>query len=153
MNEKEWHKKFAVSTFNKTWEYLEKKNLDRQEKERMIELAYTSLYHWRKAGTDVNVERGEWLLARVFAVTGEGKKALFHAEQCLKICKENGINDWDIAFAYEAVARAYAALGDEANCKKYLKLAEKAGTEIKDKEDRKTFEEELKSPPWFNCGA
>jgi hypothetical protein len=47
------------------------------------------------------------------------------------MCKENNINDWDIAFAYEAIARAYAIYGEEKECKKYIELAQKAGNIIK----------------------
>ncbi len=40
--EKEYHKKFAVNTFNETRNYLGKTELSKQEKEKMLELAYTS---------------------------------------------------------------------------------------------------------------
>ena len=145
LTEKECHKKFAVNTFNETWNYLEKTELSKQEKEKMLELAYTSLDHWRKAGTNTNVERGEWLLARVYAVIKNGENALFHAEQCLKICKENNIKDWDIAFAYEAIARAYATLKQNKECKEYLNLAEEAGNSIKKKADKDLLFNDLKT--------
>ena len=38
---------------------------------------------------------------------------MWHARRCLAICEEHGIADWDIAFAWEAIARAASVAGDE----------------------------------------
>jgi hypothetical protein len=61
-----------------------------------------------------------------------GEAALFHAKKCLEICKENKIGDFDIAFAYEALARAYFVTGNEEKFSKYLSKAKKAAEEIED---------------------
>ena len=42
---------------------------------------------------------------------GQGQIALWHAKQSLKLCLENGFGDIDLAFGYEAVARAYSIFG------------------------------------------
>jgi hypothetical protein len=63
----------------------------------------------------------------------------------LEICEANKIGDFDIAFAYEAMARAYAVAGDMAESKKHIESARKAGEQISSKEDRDYFFSELKT--------
>jgi len=70
---------------------------------------------------------------------------LYHAKRCLDTCKENNIGDFDIAFAYEAMARAYAIARNKTKCEEYLRLAENAGEQIEKKEDRNYFVSELKT--------
>jgi hypothetical protein len=81
----------------------------------------------------------------VYSVLGRSEPALYHAKRCLEICKENSIGDFDVAFAYEAMARAHAVAGNGAGCEKYVKLAEEAGEQIKKKEDKDYFFSELKT--------
>lgn len=69
--------------------------------------------------------------------------ALYHAERCLAICTENGIADFDIAFAYEAMARAYAVAGEAEKSQEYVDLAEKAAQEIEEEGNRDYFLSEL----------
>jgi len=45
------------------------------------------------------------------------------------------MDDVDTAFAYEAVARAYAVSGDKKESLKFLEMAKKAGEEIKNDKD------------------
>lgn len=53
--------------------------------------------------------------------------------------------DFDIAFAYEGMARAHAVSGRRAECEKYLEQAKTAGEQIKGKEDKEYFFSELKT--------
>jgi hypothetical protein len=144
----EEHKKFAVGLFNLTWSLLDKKDRTREEDDKMIHAAHASRFHWGEIGTPVHFERGEWQISRVYSVLKRSEPALYHAQRCLEICKENNIADFDIAFAYEALARAYAVAGQKTECKKYIELAEKAGEQIKEKGDRDYFLGELKT---INC--
>jgi hypothetical protein len=77
------------------------------------------------------------------------ESALVHAEKCLEICEENSIADFDIAFAYEAVARANVVAGNAADCQKYLDLAKQAGKDIKKEGDKQYFFDELGT---ISCG-
>jgi hypothetical protein len=67
MTEKECYKKLAINAFNETWDYLEKEERSKEENEKMLQLAYASLFLWSKVGIPLNIERGEWLLSRVYA--------------------------------------------------------------------------------------
>lgn len=145
--ERETHKKLAVDLFNLAWQLMDKKNRTKEENDRMIHAAHASRFHWGAVGTPKNFERGEWQISRVYTLLGRAEPALYHARRCLEICQENKIGDWDIAFAYEAMARAHAVSGDNEQCKKHAIMAEKAGNQIKEKEDRDLFFGELKSLP------
>jgi len=141
----EEHKKFAVELFNLTWNLLDKKGRNREEDDKMVHAAHASRFHWGEIGTPLEFERGEWQVSRVYSVLGRSEPALYHATRCLEICKENNIGDFDIAFAYEAIARANAVVGNKADCENYLKLARKAGEEIRKKEDKHYFFSELRT--------
>ena len=52
---------------------------------------------------------------------------------------------WDIAFAYEAMARAYAVAGQKTECRNYIELANKAAEQIREKGDRDYLLSELKT--------
>ncbi len=113
----------------------------------MVHAAHASVYHWSEVGTAVNLARGEWQVSRVYAVLRRPRASLDHAERCLDIVRRNGIGDFDLAFAFEAMARAYAVAGKPSESATYLKLAESAGKEIRDKEDRAGFFRELETVP------
>jgi hypothetical protein len=142
---KEIHRKFAIDLFNLTWSLLDKKDRTLEEDDKMIHAAHASRFHWGEIGTPLEFERGEWQISRVYSVLKRSEPALYHAKRCLEICKKNNIGDLDIAFAYEALARAYAVDGLKAQCEENLELARKTGQQIKKEEDRNYFLSELKT--------
>jgi len=141
---------FAVDFHSKTWELLEKKDRTRFEDVRMLDYAHASLAHWRAAGTALRHQRGEWLVSRAHAVLGDGPHALKHAQLCFELTEDNKgeMQDFDIAFAYEAIARAYAMSGDREEALKYVGLAQRSGEAIADKEDREIFFGEFNGGEW-----
>lgn len=82
----------------------------------MIELAEASKALWASAGTWVNVERADWLLARCHAALGQGAPALSHARACLALVEQHAgepeADDFEFFFAHEALAWAQRAAGD-----------------------------------------
>ena len=141
----ELHKKSAIDLFNLTWSLLDKKDRTPEEDDKMIHAAHASRFHWGEIGTPLEFERGEWQISRVYSVLKRGEPALYHAERCLNICRKNGIGDFDIAFAYEALARAYAVAGQRIQSEAHLKLAKEAAQQIKKEEDKNYFLSELKT--------
>jgi hypothetical protein len=115
----------------------------------MIHAAHTSRFHWQTAGDVVNWLRGDWLLAHVYTLLDQPQVALRFARLCLEQCEANHIGDFDLAYAYEGVARALAANGDHVEAEKYYRLAEAAGNVIAEDEDREWFNRDLPAPPWF----
>jgi hypothetical protein len=144
------HYQFAVDFNNQTWELLEKKDRTRTEDVRMLDYAHASLAHWRAVGGSVRHQRGEWLVSRVHAVLGEGDAALKHAHLCFQSLEDNKseMDDFDVAFAYEAIARAYAVNGEKKESLKFIEKAKSAGDEIKNQEDRDIFIAEFNGGEW-----
>ena len=145
------HRELAVDANNGTWDWLGKPDGERtaSDEERMTESAYAAAYHWSRAAGAVpaNAARAQWLLSRVWAVRGNGDVALRHADAVLAVCREAGLQDFDLAYGHEARARALACLGrrDEA-------LAERetaAAVPIADAEDREVVAADLAAEPWF----
>ncbi|UCE14568.1 MAG: hypothetical protein JSV04_05155 [Candidatus Heimdallarchaeota archaeon] len=148
------HRKMAANLFNNTWDLIDKKERSIEEEDEMINSAHTSRYHWGvvvasgkdpKAGP-LNLQRGDWQISRVYSILKRYEPALYHAKRCLDISLKNEIKDFDLAFAYEAMARAYSLVDDKSDdFSKYLELAEKAGEKIKKTDDKEYFFSELKS--------
>ncbi|MBU7023001.1 MAG: hypothetical protein HXS40_02450 [Theionarchaea archaeon] len=145
--ESEFHKKMAVDLFNLVWSLMDKKERTTEEDDKMVHAAHASRYHWGEIGTPVEFERGEWQISRVYSVLKRSHAALYHGKRCLEICLANDIKDFDIAFAHEAVARAYALLGEKKERETHIALAREAGEQIADEGDRKYFFSELETIP------
>ena len=141
--EKDLHRKFAVDCFNGTWGLIDKTNRTSEDDARMIHMAHASRYHWGEIGTPLNFARGDWQISRVYALLDQGKNALIYAESCSQLCIDNQFGDFDLAFAHEAAARAYAVLGDYKMMNKHLALAKEAGQVIEKEDDSKYFFSEL----------
>ena len=63
-----WHKKMAVDCFNLTWDYMDKDDRTAEDDINMINSAHASRYHWTQIGKPLNFQRGEWQIARVYAI-------------------------------------------------------------------------------------
>jgi len=139
------HRQLAVDLFNHTWELLDKSERTQAEVDEMIHAAHASRYHWGLAGTAINVARGEWQISRVYSVLGRGEPAYYHARRSLEICQENNIGDFDLAFAYEALALAASVAGDDKAMKENLALAKAAGEKIAEQDDKEYLFSELEN--------
>jgi tetratricopeptide (TPR) repeat protein len=149
-SEEEAQRHFAVKLNNQVWELLEKPDRSRQDDELMLLAAHASYYHWLQVGTAVHQQRGEWLIARVYTTLGDAPAALRHAARCLKLTQEYAgvMADFDVAFAYESVARANAAAGNLEKAMHYAQLAEQAGQAIVDEDDRRIFLDDFYGGEW-----
>lgn len=143
----EFHRRLAAELFNLVWEFLDKPDRTMAESDQMVHAAHASRYHWSQVGTALNLARGEWQVSRVYSVLNRPQPALYHAQRCLEICQENKIGDFDLAFAYEALARASSVAGLKQECQHYLKLGQQCGEQIKEKEGRDLFFSDLKTIP------
>ena len=141
----EAHRRLAVDLFNFVWTLLENPDRARADDDTMVHAAHASRYHWGEAGTAVNLARGEWQVSRVYATLGRAEPALHHARRCLELCQEHEaeLADFDLPYAYEALARAHAVAGDDAEAQRYAGLAREAGARILEADDRQHFLEDL----------
>ncbi len=146
--EQTWHKKYAIELNHSVWTLLGKANRTLEENAAMLHTAHASHMHWEATGTAVST-RGEWLISHVYAVLNRPEAALYHAQRCLDLCQEPNVKDFDIAYGYEAMARAYALLGQREDYEKCLTLAQEAGERIQDPEDREIFFGDFTGGPWY----
>jgi len=135
----------AVELFNEVWRLLEKPRRSKADADRMVHAAHASRHHWGEVGTPVNVAIGEWQVSHVYAVLRRAEPATYHAKRCLALCREHGIGDFPLAFAYEALARADALAGRRGDLRRHLAAAERAGRRIAEEEDREEFFRQLRA--------
>lgn len=141
----QWHKKEAIENFNATWDLIDKPHRTHDENLSMVHMSHASRFHWGQIGEPVHLARGEWQISRVYCLLNMAESALLHAEESLRICEENNIGDFDLAFAYEAMARAYSILKDSTHLELFRKKASATADTIKDQGNREYLLSELNS--------
>jgi hypothetical protein len=141
------HRRLGVELYNRTWELLE----HGADPDEIVDCAHASAYHWRFAtgATAANRARSHWLCSHVFAVLGRAEPALHHATRCLELVQgmPTEMDDFDLPSAYEALARANAAAGEQDAARRYVELGRAEAARIADAEDREHLESQLDSIP------
>lgn len=137
----------ATDLFNHTWRLLELPDRTPVQDDEMLHAAHASRHHWGRVGDATNLAIGEWQCARVYAVLGRGEPSVHHAQRSLEICEANGLRDFQIAAAYEALARAYATYGDSAALREWKSRAEAALAGIADPDDREIIAGDIATLP------
>ena len=140
---KKTHRELAVELFNKTWDLMDKEDRTAEDTDHMIHAAHASRYHWGVVGEPLHWQRGEWQVSRVYAVAGHPESCLYHAQRCMVITETYAIGGFDLAFAHEALARAFSLLGDAEKMDKHLALGKEAAENVQDKDDREYCLSEL----------
>lgn len=130
------HKKMAIDLFNLTWDLIEKQDRTEDDNDTMIYAANASRYHWGVVGTPLNFARGEWQISRVYALLGRAEPALHHAKKSLVLCVNHDLGAFDLGFAYEAMARAYAVHGDIGEQDHHLGLAQESAQQVENEENK-----------------
>jgi hypothetical protein len=135
------HRQLGVDCFNDTWRLLE----SREDDERMLHMAHASRFHWSFVGEPKHFARGEWQISRVYAVLGRAEPSLHHAHRCLEIVEAHpdGMEEFDLPYAHEALARAYAVAGDPDASREWLARAHEGMLRIADEDDRVLLEGDL----------
>ncbi|HEV2121095.1 MAG TPA: hypothetical protein VGS11_13460 [Candidatus Bathyarchaeia archaeon] len=138
-SERRFHRKTGAQSFNRTWDYLEKKKRNAEDDAMMLHLAHSSRYHWSLVGSPRNQAVGDWQISRVYAALGRPNLSLQFARSSLEIAKKNNLIEI-LGTAYEAVARAHAVAKNYKVARKYLSKAKKQlGSLNIDEEDRQIY--------------
>ena len=147
----EAHTKFARWSNGRAWELLDKPSRTAEEDDEMVETAHASIYHWRAVGTALHIQRGKWLLAHVYGRLKNEGLSLKYANDCLSMTMAHKaeLKDFDIAYAYEGMARSLALNKQMDEARKYHDMAQSAGEQIANEEDRKTFANDFNSGDWY----
>jgi hypothetical protein len=136
----------ASDFFNRVWELLDLPQRTREQDDEMLHGAHASRALWAPSGTVANLARGEWQCSRVYAVLGRPEPALWHARRCRELCEqaEPGVlADFDLPFAYEAMARAHAVAGEREAALRWLERAAGEAIRIAEADDRELVATDL----------
>jgi hypothetical protein len=133
-------RQLGVDLYNSSWALMEKPSRMPEEDDELVHHVHASMYHWLQAPEcePKHRARGEWLCSRAYAVLGRAEPALHHARRCMEICEQHAdnIEDWDLAFAYEALARASRVAGDEEAARRFERRGRELADEVADAEDK-----------------
>ncbi len=140
------HREWGRRSNQRVWELLGDGKPAADTIDELIHAVHASQWHWSHGGGSLEAQRGEWMLSHVYAVLGNGPAALRHARRCHEVTEAEGYDGFDRAYAFEALARAYAVSGDNAAAYEWRDRATAAGKLIAGDEDRKIFEADLAAP-------
>ncbi|HKH89033.1 MAG TPA: hypothetical protein VKA05_09415 [Acidimicrobiales bacterium] len=138
-------RRLAARLFNAVWDLLETEDRSSGDDDRMLHMAHASRHHWGQVGTPTHFARGEWQCSRVYAALRRPEPCLHHAQRVLDICLAEGIEGFDLAFAYEALARGHAIAGDADTARALTEQSLAAAKNIEDEEDRKILLADLET--------
>ncbi|MGO4599711.1 hypothetical protein [Terrabacter sp. 2RAF25] len=143
------HRQLGADLFNATWELLDRDDRTAEDDDAMLARAYASLHHWSQVPQvrAANLGRGHWLVSRVHAVLGLPDAAAHHAARYVSIARSGDVDDWDLAAAFEASARAAAVAGDHEAADRFEVLAREALASVTDADDRAVVESDLATLP------
>jgi hypothetical protein len=142
-------RRLAVDLFNHVWTSLRRGERTVEEDDEMVHAAHASRHHWAEVGTAVNLARGEWQCSRVYATLGRAEPALHHARRCLELCEANvgELEEFDLPFAYEALARAHAVAGDLPEAERWAARGRESAAAMRDADDRELVLADLATIP------
>jgi hypothetical protein len=144
-------RELAKEANGRSWELLGKADRTPEDDDELVEAAFASLYCWRQVRSEVNLQRGLWLMAHTFTVLGESTRSIRYAKSCLALTEEHKaeLKDFDVAYAYEGISRALALAHQEEAAREYHAAASEAGERISDPEDRQIFMSDFSSGEWY----
>ena len=107
------HRAQGIECHNATWALLERTDRTSEDDEDMLRAVYASAYHWARAArrTPANEARARYMQSKVWRALGHGALALDYADRCMTATVAAGLEDFDLAYAHEARARALQLLG------------------------------------------
>jgi hypothetical protein len=145
----EEERRLAVDLFNRAWTLMELPARTPEQEDELIDTASASAYHWLRVGTPANRARSQWQLSRVYVVLGRPEPALHHARRCLDWCEAHpeALEDWDLAYAHEALARAFALAGEPEEARRHAALARELAAGVAGAKDREHLDTDLATLP------
>jgi hypothetical protein len=140
-------RRVASDLFNHVWSLLDLSERTPLQDDAMVHAAHASRWHWGQVGGPEQWAVGEWQCSRVYAVIGRGVEALERARRCLALCEEFPLDDFVRASAHEALARAYATLGERDLAVEHRNAAYAIAVDLDDDDDRGVIESDLGTLP------
>jgi len=141
------HKYFSVNCFNHAWDLIDKSERTPEEDEEMIRLSLTSHYHWtqRDDYSTTSASIALWQISRIYAILGQADNARRYGQLCLEASQGEGVTPFFLGYAFEALARAEAAGGNEEEMQSFLNEARTAAEKIREADEKKMLLDDLKT--------
>ena len=142
-----WNRRFAVELFNRSWDLLEMPDRSADDDAEMLAAAFASAWHWRQVGTAENIALGDHQISKVASHVGQPALALHYARRALEAIEIGHFGNWQVAAAYEGMARACAAAGDLSGRDYWVQRCTVALGAVPDAADRSVVAEQLLNLP------
>ncbi len=138
-----FHRFFAIQSNNEFWA-LSERALDPLEKQKILTVAYTSLYHWQEVGTDQNIQLANLAVARAYCINGSSQ-SVYYASQAFDFFDGFGEN-WIQAFTNAVLSHAFNIVENNEKSALLYENAVRLKSSLSE-EDRKVFEATFKHIP------
>lgn len=137
------NKALAISGNNIACSFEQKINRSDADTDLMILSAEIARKFWEISGTWKEVERAEYRLSQTYLQADNIQKSLVHAQNCVEICLNNSAPALELFFAYEALALAEKANGNDLGYNRATSIVKKYFDQISD-DDKSWCEVTLK---------
>ncbi|WP_394253174.1 hypothetical protein [Vibrio profundi] len=111
---------FAIESNNEFWS-LSESELNQEQKQRLLTVSFSSLYHWSEVGTKENVELANLAVARALCVNKSSLSVQF-AEMAFTHFDGSGA-DWIQAFTNAVLSHALLIAGNKAQSIEFYEKA------------------------------
>ena len=149
----EAHRYFGVEFNNRVFALGDKEQLTKEEALEIVNTAHASLLHWQKYSKyeKVNTQRGLYMITKAYVKVKNLDNAMHFGLLCIDFTREykGEMQDFDLFYAKEIMARVYALKGDKTTFQRYYTAAKERLSEIKNPEDLKWAKKDFESGDWF----
>jgi len=143
------HRSLGASTYNACFDLLDEERSAEEDLD-LLELAFASRHHWRRAGGAREFAISDWMVSRCFAALGQGELSLRFAQ----LARDEAPHDapaWLRASLLEGLARAHAACGEKAARDDAVRAATGLLADEPDEESRAVIAAQLATVPTLDA--
>jgi tetratricopeptide (TPR) repeat protein len=135
------HRWFAVEFNNQAWDLLEAAERTDEQTEQMLHTAHAAWLHWAQAGSVLNRQRAECLLASAYAAAGRVEPAVRYGRSCVQLSQQPDSEQtpFDQATAHACLARALSLAGQTEEAAEHHRQASLAAEGLTDAGERQVY--------------
>jgi hypothetical protein len=131
-----FHRYFAIQCNNDFWS-LSEADLSQDDKQNILTIAHASLFHWREAGTEENIQLANLAVARAYCVN-KSYNSVLYAKQAFDYFDGHG-EAWVQAFTNAVLSHSFHIAGDFEQSKLLYERAVSLQSQLSEG-DRKVFD-------------
>lgn len=131
-----FHRYFAIKSNNEFWS-LSEEDLGEDDKQKLLNLAFTSLYHWGEVGNDENIHLANLAVARAFCIS-DSPSSVQYIQKAFDYFDEQGA-DWIQAFTNAVYSHASLIVGLKSESLRFYEKAVHVQSKLSEG-DRKVFD-------------